>query len=64
MDIAYASPSYGNLHVYQKMLKPPGVRNVTYVNAIDAEKLKAMIKQAVQYPRSCDTLRDSAVGSL
>ena len=56
VDVAYASPSYGNIHVYQKALVPPNVRNVTYVNTIDADRLKAMIKQAVQYPKTCATL--------
>jgi hypothetical protein len=35
---------------------PPNVRNVTYVNTIDGDKLKAMIKRSVQYPKSCADL--------
>lgn len=35
---------------------PPGLRNVTYVNAIDTVRFKAMIKEAVQYPVSCADL--------
>lgn len=53
VDVAYGSPSYGNIHVYQKALMPPNVRNVTYVNQIDAVRFKAMLKQAVQFPKSC-----------
>lgn len=56
VDTAYGSPNYGNIHVYQKALMPPNVRNVTYVHTIDEGKLKAMIKRSVQYPKSCDTL--------
>ncbi|KAH6665025.1 inosine-uridine preferring nucleoside hydrolase [Halenospora varia] len=56
VDVAYSSPSYGNIHVYQKALMPPNIRNVTYVNTIDGDKLKAMIKRSVQYPKSCATL--------
>lgn len=54
VDTAYASPNYGNVHVYQTALMPPNVRNVTYVNKIDTDKLKAMIKRSVQYPKSCN----------
>ncbi|TVY83690.1 Uncharacterized protein LSUE1_G003805 [Lachnellula suecica] len=50
VDVAYASPNYGNVHVYQTALMPPHVRNVTYVNTIDADRLKSMIKHSVQYP--------------
>jgi hypothetical protein len=56
VDTAYGSPNYGNIHVYQKALMPPNVRTVNYVNTIDADKLKAMIKQSVQYPKTCATL--------
>lgn len=59
VDIAYGSPSYGNAKVYQKVLKPPNVRNVTYVHSIDAYRFKAMLKRAVQYPPSCATLHYS-----
>lgn len=56
VDTAYGSPNYGNIHVYQAALMPPGVRNVTYVNTIDLKRFKAMIKEAVQYPVSCADL--------
>ncbi|RDW64224.1 inosine-uridine preferring nucleoside hydrolase-like protein [Coleophoma crateriformis] len=56
VDIAYGSPSYGNIHAYQSALMPPGLRNVTYVNSIDSAKLKTMIKRSVQYPRNCSTM--------
>ncbi|RDW68482.1 inosine-uridine preferring nucleoside hydrolase-like protein [Coleophoma crateriformis] len=53
VDTSYGSPSYGNLHAYQKALMPTGVRNVTYIHQIDGERLHGMIKAAVQYPASC-----------
>ncbi|KAB8254435.1 Inosine/uridine-preferring nucleoside hydrolase domain-containing protein [Aspergillus pseudonomiae] len=53
VDISYGSPNYGNIHVYQAMLKPPGVRNITYVNRIDGAKLKDMMKQAMWKPPTC-----------
>ncbi|KAG9234116.1 inosine-uridine preferring nucleoside hydrolase [Amylocarpus encephaloides] len=56
VDTAYGSPSYGNIHVYQKSLVPPNVRNVTYVHEIDTERLKAMMKRSLQYPKSCGDL--------
>lgn len=56
VDTSYASPNWGNLHVYQKALAPLGTRNVTYVNAIDIPRFEAMMKHAVQYPKSCATL--------
>lgn len=51
-----ASPSYGNIHVDQKALMPPNLGNITYVNTVDATRLNAMIKRAVQYPKSCAAL--------
>ncbi|KAM3067961.1 hypothetical protein ACMFMF_009329 [Clarireedia jacksonii] len=56
VDISYGSPSYGNIHAYQAALMPPGLRNITYVNSIDSDKLKSMIKKAVQQPRTCSTM--------
>lgn len=56
VDVAYSSPSYGNVHVYQKALMPPNIRNVTYVNSINATRFEAMIKHAVQYPKTCADL--------
>ncbi|QDS75907.1 hypothetical protein FKW77_002684 [Venturia effusa] len=53
VDTAYGSPSYGNVHVYQKALMPPNVREVNYVHEIDAARFKEMLKEAVQYPKSC-----------
>ncbi|KAF9895250.1 hypothetical protein FE257_000152 [Aspergillus nanangensis] len=50
VDISYGSPNYGNLRLYQAALKPPGVRQVTYVNRIDGEKLKAIMKKAMWEP--------------
>ncbi|CAI7580659.1 unnamed protein product [Penicillium bialowiezense] len=53
VDISYGSPSYGNIHVYQKALAPQGIREVNYVFEVDAEKLTNRIKHALQYPKSC-----------
>ncbi|KAI9733639.1 MAG: hypothetical protein M1834_003241 [Cirrosporium novae-zelandiae] len=56
VDTAYASPSYGNIHVYQKALAPPHVRPIIYPYSVNATALKKMIKHAVQYPKNCSTL--------
>jgi len=56
VDDAYASPSHGNVHVYQKALMPPNVRNVTYVHTIDAVRFKDMAKHVVQFPKTCAML--------
>ncbi|KAL4893132.1 Inosine/uridine-preferring nucleoside hydrolase domain-containing protein [Aspergillus ambiguus] len=53
VDISYGSPSYGNIHFYQPELRPPHVRKVTYVNRIDGNKLKKMMKKAMWEPPSC-----------
>ncbi|KZT26124.1 nucleoside hydrolase [Neolentinus lepideus HHB14362 ss-1] len=50
VDTAYASPSYGNIHVYQKALAPPNTRSVQYVFQVNGTKLQDMIMHAVQYP--------------
>ncbi|KAJ6103437.1 hypothetical protein N7486_005864 [Penicillium sp. IBT 16267x] len=56
VDISYGSPSYGNIHVYQKALAPHGIRVVNYVFQVDADRLKLRIKHALQYPKSCADL--------
>ncbi|KAJ5641401.1 hypothetical protein N7490_005401 [Penicillium lividum] len=56
VDIAYGSPNYGNIHVYQKALAPSGIRAVNYVFQVDADRLKQRIKHALQYPKSCADL--------
>ena len=56
VDNSYASPSYGNAHVYQKTLSPPNTREVTYVNQINATGLESLIKHSMQYPKTCATL--------
>ncbi|KAA8650767.1 hypothetical protein EYZ11_010261 [Aspergillus tanneri] len=53
VDVAYGSPSYGNIHVYQAEHMPKGLRNVTYVNEIDATELKRLMKEAMQDPPKC-----------
>ncbi|OBT71219.1 hypothetical protein VF21_09875 [Pseudogymnoascus sp. 05NY08] len=51
VDTAYASPNYGNVHVYQKALMPPNLRNVTYVNTIDGKTLTAeVLSEHLQKP--------------
>ena len=35
------------------MFAPVGLRNVTYVNEIDGDRLKEMMKHAMQHPKSC-----------
>ncbi|TGO49374.1 hypothetical protein BCON_0212g00010 [Botryotinia convoluta] len=35
---------------------PPGLRKIDYVNRINGDTLKSMIKRAVQYPRNCSTM--------
>ncbi|KAJ5781105.1 hypothetical protein N7457_006265 [Penicillium paradoxum] len=46
VDISYGSPSYGNIHVYQKTVAPPGIQQVSLVFEVDAEKLRQHIKHA------------------
>ncbi|CAG8086442.1 unnamed protein product [Penicillium salamii] len=53
VDISYASPNYGSLRLYQEALKPSGVRKVKYVNRIDGDRLKSMMKQAMWDPPTC-----------
>ena len=59
VDTAWSSPSYGNIHAYQKALMPSSqtLQLVNYVLEVDAAKLKSSIKRAVQYPKSCHTLK-------
>lgn len=56
VDVVYASPCHGNLHVYKKALKSLNVRNVTYVNRIDQAGFRALVKHAVQYPKGFSDL--------
>lgn len=55
VDTSYGSPSYGNIHAYQKALAPrvQTLQLVDYVLEIDADKLKRQIKESVQYPPKC-----------
>jgi hypothetical protein len=53
IDISYGSPGYGNIRLYREELKPPGVREVTYVNRIDGDKLKDMMTSAMWEPPTC-----------
>ena len=59
VDIAYGSPTYGNVQLYQKSMAPAGLRNVTYVHEIDGDRLKKMVKHALQYPKNCEELQRS-----
>ncbi|KAK6610409.1 hypothetical protein H4I95_03468 [Botrytis cinerea] len=56
VDTSYGSPNYGNIHAYQEALMPPGLRKVDYVNRINGDTLKSMIKRAVQFPRNCSSM--------
>lgn len=55
VDTSYGSPTYGNIHAYQKGLAPrvQTLQLVDYVLEIDGEALKEGIKEAVQYPPQC-----------
>lgn len=53
VDTSYGSPNYGNIHVYQEALAPNGIREVTYVFEVDAERLKQRIKHSLMHPKSC-----------
>lgn len=55
VDTAWSSPSYGNIHAYQKILKPEiqALQNVTYVLKVNETKLKNEIKQVLQHPKTC-----------
>lgn len=55
VDTSYGSPSYGNIHAYQKALAPrvQTLQLVDYVLEIDADALKRQIEESVQYPPKC-----------
>ncbi|CAF0847424.1 unnamed protein product [Adineta steineri] len=48
IDIAYGSPSYGTVHLWQKLLAPVYVRNVSFIQAIDTTEFFNLVRQAVQ----------------
>ncbi|ROW03641.1 hypothetical protein VPNG_07201 [Cytospora leucostoma] len=58
VDTAYASPYYGNIIGYQEVLKPraQNLQKVNFVYEVNGEKLKADIKHALQYPKTCEDL--------
>nr|POE72808.1 uncharacterized protein CFP56_30747 [Quercus suber] len=55
VDVSYASPQYGNIHAYQKALKPraQNLREVNYVLEVDGDVLKRGIRESLQNPASC-----------
>ncbi|OQV01823.1 hypothetical protein CLAIMM_07114 [Cladophialophora immunda] len=53
VDVAYASPNYGNVHAYQKALAPPNLRNITYVLQINETRFKNTLKSIYQKPITC-----------
>ena len=55
VDISYASPSYGNIHAYQRALMPRAqtLREVNYVLEVDGHTLKDRLVDSVQYPPTC-----------
>ncbi|KIW24039.1 uncharacterized protein PV07_09778 [Cladophialophora immunda] len=56
VDVAYASPNYGNVHAYQKALAPPNLRNITYVLQINETRFKNTLKSIYQKPITCADL--------
>ncbi|KKY15497.1 putative inosine-uridine preferring nucleoside hydrolase [Phaeomoniella chlamydospora] len=58
VDTQWNSPSYGNIHAYQKALMPKlqDLKEVDFVLEVDGAKLKAEIMQSLQYPKSCADL--------
>ncbi|KAI7776476.1 hypothetical protein LA080_005305 [Diaporthe eres] len=58
VDVAYASPYYGNIIGYQEALKPRAqkLQNVNFIYEIDGDKLKTTMKHALQYPKTCSDL--------
>jgi len=55
VDTSYGSPTYGNIHAYQRALSPraQNLRKVNYPITIDGDALKIRIKRSVQHPPSC-----------
>lgn len=55
VDTSYGSPTYGNIHAYQKALAPTAqpLQEVNFVLEIDGEAFKKQIKASVQYPPKC-----------
>ncbi|KAL1881286.1 hypothetical protein Daus18300_001138 [Diaporthe australafricana] len=58
VDVAYASPYYGNIIGYQEALKPRAqkLQKVNFIYEVDGDKLKTTIKHALQYPKTCSDL--------
>lgn len=59
VDTSYASPTYGNIHAYQKALAPrvQPLQKVNYVLEIDGDALKKQIKGSLQHPPTCSSGR-------
>ena len=55
VDISYASPSYGNVHAYQRALMPRAqtLREVNYILEVDGNTVKDRLVDSVQYPPTC-----------
>ena len=55
VDTSYASPSYGNIHAYQKALAPKAqtLREVNMVVSVDGAAVRELVKRSVQYPKTC-----------
>lgn len=58
VDVAYASPYYGNIIGYQEALLPRAqtLQKVNFVYEVDGDKLKQTIKHSLQYPKTCEDL--------
>lgn len=52
VDVAFASPFYGQVKPYQELLKSTvqTLRNVTYVYAVDEQRVRNLVKDAVVAP--------------
>ncbi|KAJ9619230.1 hypothetical protein H2203_008559 [Taxawa tesnikishii (nom. ined.)] len=55
VDTSYASPTYGNIHAYQKALAPAAqnLREVNMIVSVDGDRVKEFVKRSVQYPKKC-----------
>ncbi|KAK5951738.1 hypothetical protein OHC33_007030 [Knufia fluminis] len=56
VDVAWYSPYYGNVRASQQMYAPKGqtLRSVRYPFAVDVERVKELVRDAVMQPGSCE----------
>jgi inosine-uridine nucleoside N-ribohydrolase len=55
VDTSFASPTYGNIHAYQKALAPRAqkLQEVTFVVGVDGDAVLKQIRESAQYPPDC-----------